>query len=65
MRSSICRQFEDGSDGTRTRDLGGTFQVSWTFKNLNSSEFKNHGAYVSSMGGGDDAAHSCIGMPIQ
>ena len=24
----------------------------------------NHGDYVSSMGGGDDAAHSCIGMPI-
>jgi hypothetical protein len=28
------------------------------------SSFRNHGAYVSSMGGGDDAAHSCIGMPI-
>jgi hypothetical protein len=26
---------------------------------------KNHGQYVSSVGGGDDAAHSCIGMPIQ
>jgi hypothetical protein len=25
---------------------------------------KNHGDYVSSLGGGDDAAHSCIGMPI-
>lgn len=24
----------------------------------------NHGDYVSFMGGGDDAAHSCIGMPI-
>jgi hypothetical protein len=28
------------------------------------STFKNHGDYVSSQGGGDDAAHSCIGMPI-
>jgi hypothetical protein len=28
------------------------------------STFKNHGDYVSSVGGGDDAAHSCIGMPI-
>jgi hypothetical protein len=28
------------------------------------SIFANHGAYVSSVGGGDDAAHSCIGMPI-
>ena len=30
----------------------------------NASNFKNHGDYVSSMGGGADAAHSCIGMPI-
>ena len=29
------------------------------------STYKNHGQYVSAMGGGDDAAHSCIGMPIQ
>ncbi len=28
------------------------------------SNFKNHGQYVSSQGGGADAAHSCIGMPI-
>ena len=31
----------------------------------NTSDYKNHGDYVSSMGGGPDAAHSCIGMPIQ
>lgn len=30
----------------------------------NTSSFKNHGEYVSSNGGGSDAAHSCIGMPI-
>ena len=30
----------------------------------NSSTYKNHGEYVSSQGGGSDAAHSCIGMPI-
>ncbi len=30
----------------------------------NTSDFKNHGDYVKSMGGGADAAHSCIGMPI-
>jgi len=29
------------------------------------STYKNHGEYVSSQGGGSDAAHSCIGMPIQ
>lgn len=32
--------------------------------NTGSSSFKNHGEYVSSVGGGSDAAHSCIGMPI-
>ena len=26
--------------------------------------YRNHGDYVSSQGGGSDAAHSCIGMPI-
>ena len=30
----------------------------------NTSTYKNHGQYVKAMGGGDDAAHSCIGMPI-
>jgi hypothetical protein len=30
----------------------------------NTSTYKNHGDYVSAMGGGADAAHSCIGMPI-
>jgi hypothetical protein len=30
----------------------------------NASNYKNHGDYVKSQGGGDDAAHSCIGMPI-
>jgi hypothetical protein len=29
-----------------------------------STAFKNHGDYVKSAGGGADAAHSCIGMPV-
>ncbi|HEY2813434.1 MAG TPA: hypothetical protein VGJ03_08230 [Acidimicrobiales bacterium] len=29
-----------------------------------STNFKNHGDYVKSAGGGADAAHSCIGMPV-
>ena len=33
-------------------------------KYTNLSTYKNHGDYVSSQGGGSDAAHSCIGMPI-
>jgi len=28
------------------------------------TNFKNHGDYVSLQGGGADAAHSCIGMPV-
>lgn len=28
------------------------------------SDWKNHGQYVKAQDGGDDAAHSCIGMPI-
>jgi hypothetical protein len=28
------------------------------------STYATHGAYVTAMGGGDDAARSCIGMPI-
>ncbi len=38
-------------------------QVSATTADL--THFKNHGDYVSSQGGGSDAAHSCIGMPIK
>ena len=38
------------------------FKVSAT--KSNTSNYKNHGDYVSSQGGSSDAAHSCIGMPI-
>jgi hypothetical protein len=31
--------------------------------NVVSSNYRNHGEYVS-QGGSPDAAHSCIGMPI-
>jgi hypothetical protein len=31
----------------------------------NTSNFKNHGEYVASQGGGSDAAHSCIEMPVR
>jgi hypothetical protein len=39
------------------------FKVSATTP-VNTSSFKNHGDYVSQMGGGSDAAHTCIGMPV-
>jgi hypothetical protein len=42
-----------------------TFQVTNVLTGVtNSTNVKNHGEYVSSQGGGSDAAHSCIGMPI-
>jgi hypothetical protein len=31
---------------------------------VNSTNYRNHGDYVTQRGGGADAAHSCIGMPI-
>ena len=34
-------------------------------KITDSTDYKNHGQYVKAMGGGADAAHSCIGMPIK
>jgi hypothetical protein len=39
------------------------FKVSKTM--VSSSNYRNHGDYVSQMGGGADAAHSCIGMPVR
>lgn len=41
-----------------------TFTGDVTVTGTSSTAYKNHGDYVSSMGGGADAAHSCIGMPI-
>jgi len=47
--------------GTGSDSLGLKWTVSFTTE---TSNFKNHGDYVSSQGGGSDAAHSCIGMPV-
>jgi hypothetical protein len=35
-----------------------------TLSNATFTTYKNHGDYVSSAGGGADAGHACIGMPI-
>ena len=43
---------------------GLVFDVNVTANLTDSTHYKNHGDYVSSMGGGSDVAHSCIGMPI-
>jgi hypothetical protein len=38
------------------------FKVGATKTNM--SDYRNHGEYVAAHGGGSDAAHSCIGMPV-
>lgn len=44
--------------------LGGLYTGTVTRGADTITTWANHGDYVSSMGGGEDAAHSCIGMPI-
>jgi hypothetical protein len=43
--------------------FGEDWSVDVTY-NLSGDTYKNHGDYVSSQGGGKDAAHSPIGMPL-
>ena len=52
------------SGGNASDSMGQTVPVTFTNTQTTSSNFKNHGDYVSSQGGGSDAAHSCIGMPV-
>jgi hypothetical protein len=52
------------SGGNGSDSDGRTFKVTNDLNITGSSNFKNHGDYVTSQGGGSDAAHSCIGMPI-
>jgi len=44
--------------------LSGLYSGTVTVAGTSSTDYKNHGEFVSFMGGGPDAAHSCIGMPI-
>ena len=45
--------------------LSGMYTGTVTVASTTSTEFKNHGEYVAAMGGGADAAHACIGMPMK
>jgi hypothetical protein len=64
--------YDDYSWGYDGPAAGGMASDSWgqhlpitvTYDLGSSTTYKNHGDYVSQMGGGADAAHSCIGMPI-
>jgi hypothetical protein len=49
--------------GAALGDSASGYHATATVTPINS--VKNHGDYVSQVGGGADAAHSCIGMPIQ
>ena len=57
-------------DGPRTGgvghdQMGQSLTVnSAVFNMTDTSSYRNHGQYVKEMGGGADAAHACIGMPI-
>lgn len=54
-----------GGTFTASDSTGGVYPgIVITRTSTNVTTWANHGAYVSSLGGGDDAAHSCIGMPI-
>lgn len=52
------------SGGGAHDSLGGHFDVTASFTVTATSNWKNHGEYVKSQGGGSDAAHSCLGKPI-
>ena len=45
--------------------LSGDYLGTVTLTGTSETEYKNHGQFVREMGGGADAAHSCIGMPVQ
>jgi len=44
--------------------LSGDYWGTVTQTGSSSTSYANHGQYVSAAGGGDDAAHSCVGMPV-
>ena len=55
-----------GGSLTATDSFSGTYtNYAVTVTSTSTSSCRNHGDCVSSMGGGVDAAHSCIGMPVQ
>jgi hypothetical protein len=53
-----------GGTGTATDSLGNPYTFPVVLVTTVVSTYATHGAYVTAMGGGDDAARSCIGMPI-
>ncbi len=55
-----------GGSFTATDSLGGIYpNILVTVPSTSTTSYLNHGDYVSSVGGGAAAAHSCIGRPLQ
>jgi hypothetical protein len=53
------------SGGLTSDSLHRELPVTLALSGVKESTYKNHGEYVSAQGGGSDAAHSCIGMPVR
>jgi hypothetical protein len=62
--SEIGYNWHTTGPGRATDSTGLDFDVVIDTSGLKGTQYRNHGEYVKAMGGGDDAAHSCIGMPI-
>ena len=62
--SEIGYNWHTTGPGRATDSNGLDFYVVIDTSGLKGTQYRNHGEYVKTMGGGDDAAHSCIGMPI-
>jgi hypothetical protein len=58
--SSWTGTWSDSPGWTTDSPTTGTVNVG-----SNATNYKSHGEYVAANGGGDDAAHACIGMPVQ
>jgi len=52
------------SGGNGSDIVGRTFQVTNDLTTTNITNYKNHGEFVKQSADKNDAAHSCIGMPV-
>jgi hypothetical protein len=53
------------SGGNGSDVVGRTFKVTNDLTITSTSNYKNHGEFVKQSADKNDAAHSCIGMPVQ
>ena len=60
----MATSWDVASGGKGSDVVGRTFQVTNHLTTANSTSYKNHGEFVKQSADKNDAAHSCIGMPI-